>query len=461
MSETKSGFAYVKETIFGALAGAVVVTLIIVGASAQTATPQNTASQSPSTTASETPNATPTATAAGCTVGKKATDARLGSMQAIVVDNATGNTLFNIDGEKGSATASTMKLITAAAALKVLGPNFRVTTKVFADPLDPGHIYFVGAGDPTLTRTLNGQQSVYLNAPKISDLAVLINSWAKSNSVAAITNITLDSSLFNGPDYESSWPASERTQGYVSKITALQVDGDRNNAAKETSPRSATPVLRAGKALQNAVGKIAKGAVLDEGVMPTEASSVIASVTSQPISVWINHMLQVSDNTEAEYLARLVSIKSGGDGSFESIDSTFKTALDSLGLDTNGMVLRDGSGESNKNEVSPKFFTDLMKLVIAGTDNLNYVAQGLPVAGESGSLASRFTGKNVDAVGHVFAKTGWINHGYTLAGYIKPKDGSVLTFAVYALGNVSDSAKLAIDNLVTGFYRCGLKLTNN
>jgi hypothetical protein len=35
-----------------------------------------------------------------------------------------------------------------------------------------------------------------------------------------------------------------------------------------------------------------------------------------------------------------------------------------------------------------------------------------------------------------------------------------LTFAVYALGSsVGDSAKLAIDNLATGFYRCGLNLS--
>jgi D-alanyl-D-alanine carboxypeptidase/D-alanyl-D-alanine-endopeptidase (penicillin-binding protein 4) len=171
-------------------------------------------------------------------------------------------------------------------------------------------------------------------------------------------------------------------------------------------------------------------------------------------------MLQVSDNTEAEYLARLVSLQTGGDGSFASINQAFQTTLGTLGLDTTGMVLVDGSGESNQNQVTPKFFTDLMKLVLAGENNLNYIAQGLPVAGESGSLATRFSGKNADADGHVFAKTGWIKHGYTLAGYIKPADGSVLTFAVYALGNnVSDSAKVAIDNLVTGFYRCGLNLT--
>jgi len=459
MSETKRGFAYLKEVIFGGLAGAVVLAIIIVTAGNQTTKPQDTASPSATATVTASASASPTAAAKSCTVSKQLADSRLGNLQAIVVDNETGKTLLDVGGSEGSATASTMKLITAAVALKVLGPNYRVTTKIFADPADPSHIYFVGAGDPTLSRTLNGKQSVYKNAPKISDLAVLVNAWAKANSLPAISTITLDSSLFNGPEYESSWPATELTEGYVSKITALQVDGDRANPAKETSPRSDAPVMRAGELLKKAIGKVAKTAVLEEGITPEEATKVVASVTSQPISVWINHMLQVSDNTEAEFLARLTSLGYGGDGSFESINLIFQGVLQSLDLDTTGMYLRDGSGESDENRVAPVFFTQLMKAVLAGGNNLNYVAQGLPVSGESGSLASRFTGKNAAAQGHVFAKTGWIKNGYTLAGYIKPKDGSVLTFAVYALGNVDESAKLAIDNLVTGFYRCGLKLT--
>jgi len=459
MSETKPSFAYLKEVIFGGLAGAVILVVVIFTSLNQPAKPQNSAS--PSATSSSTASASADPTAAGCTVTKQLADQRLGSLQAIVVDNASGKTLLDVDGSKGSATASAMKLLTASAALKVLGPNYRVTTKIFADPADSSHLYFVGAGDPTLSRTPNGQQSVYKNAPKISDLAVLVNAWVKANAVPAINTITLDSSFFNGASYESSWPATELTQGYVSNITALQVDGDRANPAKETSARSSDPVARAGAALKIAIGKAAVNATLVSGVTPTGATTVVASVTSQPISTWINHMLQVSDNTEAEFLARLVSKQSGGDGSFDSINDTMQAALQSLGLDTTGMVLRDGSGESDQNQVTPLFFTQLMKTVLTGADNLNYVAQGLPVSGESGSLATRFKGANSAAIGHVFAKTGWIKNGYTLAGYIKPEDGSTLTFAVYALGKVDDTAKLAIDNLVTGFYSCGLKLTQN
>ena len=41
------------------------------------------------------------------------------------------------------------------------------------------------------------------------------------------------------------------------------------------------------------------------------------------------------------------------------------------------------------------------------------------------------------------------------------KDGTTLLFAIYALGDVKDDAKTAIDNLATAIYRCGNKLSNN
>ena len=164
--------------------------------------------------------------------------------------------------------------------------------------------------------------------------------------------------------------------------------------------------------------------------------------------------------TEAEFLARLTAIKLGYSGSFASIDLAIKKSLQVTGLDSTGISIKDGSGLSDLNRVPPIYFARLMKLIMNQTADFNIIKEGLPISGESGSLSDRFKGDNVDAAGHVFAKTGWIKHGYTLTGIIEAKDGTHLTFAVYALGNVSDSAKLAIDNLVTGFYRCGDTLSN-
>ena len=453
-------FAYLREVLIGAGSGLGALLLLILGFSVSGGpiVPHNTAQ--PSNTATTASSASPSASASGdrtCSIAAQATDPLLGTFSGVFINAGTNEVLFDRNADVASATASTLKLLTAAAAVQILGPNYRVETKVYQDPANPGSIYLVGGGDPTLSRTAAAKQSVYQNAPKLSDLAVGVN--AKVGSTP-ITKITLDSTLFNGPSWGSDWERSEQTQGFMSEVTALQVDGDRANPMAETSKRSTTPVANAGKYFKAALGASASGATIVQGKTPAGMTQ-IASVLSQPISTWIRHMLLVSDNTEAEFLARLVSLKQGGDGSFASLDTYMKRALAYTGLDSSKLVIKDGSGLSAANAVPPTYLAKLSQLISSGQGNWNVIMQGIPVAHETGSLASRFGGDNLDADGKVIAKTGWIKHGYTLAGIINSPDGTKLVFAVYALGNVSDSAKQAIDNLVTAAYRCGNKLSNN
>jgi D-alanyl-D-alanine carboxypeptidase/D-alanyl-D-alanine-endopeptidase (penicillin-binding protein 4) len=171
-------------------------------------------------------------------------------------------------------------------------------------------------------------------------------------------------------------------------------------------------------------------------------------------------MMAVSDNTQAEALARLVSIKLGFDGSFASLNQAIPKSLRDAGADPTLLTIMDGSGLSNLNRISPMFMTKLMKVLISASGDVSGVQASLPVAGETGSLAARFKGKNADAAGHIFAKTGWIKKGYTLGGFTYAKDGSTLLFSIYALGKVKDDAKEAIDNLATAIYRCGTNLSN-
>lgn len=449
-------FEHFKEVGIGALSGAAILALIIGGFSVggtanNNAQPQ--ASESATASASSSPSPS---SARMCSVAEQAADPLLANLSAVVINPATDEILFDRNAQTPAATASVLKLLTAAAALETLGPNYRAETRVYQDATDPSTIILVGGGDPTLSRTAAGVQSVYVDAPKLSTLALNVNQRLAGTP---ISKIILDSSMFQGASWESSWERSEQTQGYMSEVTALQVDGDRANPSKETSARSTNPVGNAGRFFKTALGESASAATVVKGELPASAKE-IAKVVSQPISKWINHMLQVSDNTQAEALARLVSLDMGFDGSFASIGPAFKKALANTGLDLSAVTIRDGSGLSDFNAVSPKVIADLMKLVINNTSNLGVINQGLPVSGESGSLANRFKGDNIDAAGKIFAKTGWIKKGYTLGGYLKAADGTTLTFAVYALGNVSESTKQAIDNLVTGFYRCGDTLSN-
>ena len=454
MPSPNSPLNYPRQIAIGAATGLILLALIIGGftlAAPKSSGPTNT----PTNTPTDTPTVTPTTEGRDCSIAELALDDRLVGLHAQVMNPATNEVLFDVQGDVPAQTASVMKLLTATAALQVLGPNFRVQTKVYADLDNPGHIVIVGAGDPTLSRVRAGVQSVYKDAPKLADLAVQINDWARSTP---ITNITLDSTYFEAEYWDTDNPDSERTIGYQSIVTALQVDGDRANPTAQTSPRSLDPVNAAGVALKKAIGPLAASATLTQG-QAGENLLEIASVRSQPISKWIEHMLRVSDNTEAEFLARLVTKQLGYDGSRDWVEDSLKEALTRAGLDTQDLQLRDGSGSNEWNRVPATFINALLKKVLNEDGDLGIIKRALPIAAETGSLANRFKGDNIDAAGKIFAKTGWTKSEYSLAGIIKAKDGTDLVFSIAAIGNVNATAKDAIDNLATGIYRCGNKLS--
>jgi D-alanyl-D-alanine carboxypeptidase/D-alanyl-D-alanine-endopeptidase (penicillin-binding protein 4) len=125
------------------------------------------------------------------------------------------------------------------------------------------------------------------------------------------------------------------------------------------------------------------------------------------------------------------------------------------------MTIRDGSGLSDLNAVPPSTVVKLLIAMNTGGQYLDVMQSGLPIAGQSGTLAGRFTGDNAVARGHVWAKTGWIDTAYSLAGFLDAADGTRMTFAFYAVGDgIPSEAKEALDTLVTGVYNCGNNLAS-
>jgi D-alanyl-D-alanine carboxypeptidase/D-alanyl-D-alanine-endopeptidase (penicillin-binding protein 4) len=457
-------FPYLREVLIGFGSGLLVLTLIIGGfaisGGSQSADPVPTDSPSASESATPTPTPTPTETTLRtCSVAEQASNPSLGTLQAVVLNADTGAVLYDRNANKPAATASVMKTLTAAATLMTLGPNYRATTKVLADPEALSVISLVGGGDVTLSKTKVGSQSIYKDAPKLASLATQVRVWAEKNNVIQIDEIILDSTLFAGSPWESSWLRKDQKDGWISEVTALQIDGDRIRPSQFTSARTGRPVLSAGEAFKKELGDIASSALLVESKTPAGFIE-IGSVQSQPMSRWINYILQRSENIQSEMMAKLVSKDLGFDGSFESFDPAFKRALGTSRLDFTGVQIRDASGLSQLNMVSPKFMAELMRLVNSEFADFGQIKRSLPIAGESGTLGSRFKGDIADAAGDILAKNGYIIGVHTLNGIINAKDGTVLTFAIYALGDTGTDVRTAIDTLATAFYRCGSELSN-
>ncbi len=453
-----------------ALCGVAVVFAGMVGASRQpaAASVSHSPSDSPSPSSSPEPSLSPTPTAAAsptpvaaparsCSIAALAADPRLAVFEGSVINATTGEVLFDRSGATPASPGSVIKLLTSAAALATLGPDFQIQTRVVATP---GTLVLVGGGDPTLSSLPAGQESFYPGAARLSTLAsTALAAYNNRYPGVPITQVVLDSTLWNPADnWDPSVNRTEQTLGYLSETTALQVDGDRANPRAGVSPRSTDPVGRAGAAFVADLGL---------NITPTRAAAPagavqLAEVASPPMRTLITQMLATSDNTLAEHIARLVSLAMGADGSSASLATAIPRALAGYGVDTTGVLVRDGSGESGLNGLPPLFVSRLMIKIMQGGHNLDLIYAALPVSGQPGSLAGRFTGANAIARGAVTAKPGWIDSAYTLAGVVRAKDGTVLSFAFYAVRpGISPAAIAALDTLTTGVFTCGNNLSNN
>lgn len=448
------GLAFVLLCVGAIFAG------IAVGSSRHTTSATPTAPHSTAPTRPIPANRLAAAAVPTCSISSAASAPALKQLYASVVNMTTDKSTYAKGDTVGEPPASVEKVLTAAAALSVLGPDYQITTQVQDDP-HPGTIVLVGQGDATLSRVASGQ-SVYKGAPTLASLAAsTLSAYNTAHPGVPITKIVLDSSYWDPSDnWDSTWPRTEQTGGFQSEVTALQVDGDRADPSQQTSPRGNNPIQTAGAAFVAALGLDPSAVTLSDGEAENGAP-VLASVKSQPVSTLVNEMLENSDNTLGEMLARIVSVKESLGGTSASLQTAITTALEKYGVDTAGVIIKDGSGESNADAIPPLFMSQFMAQVSKGQNGLSTIANSLPIAGKTGSLATRFHGANAAAIGKVFAKTGFIATSYSLSGYMTAKDGTPLAFTFYGVGpGITSAANGALDTLTTAVFNCGKNLSN-
>ena len=424
-------------------------------------TPSPSQSQSPTTTPTASPTPTPTPNKPRtCSIRKAATAKDLAYFYGYAVNAKTGQVYLNVRGDVQTPSASVMKVVTAATAMSVLPADYTANTSVLTVPSEPGTIVLRGGGDHTLSRLTPPSFTTYKKPAKLKALADAVKLAIPTET--KITKIILDASFFDQPGWNSAWKASDRTNGYMSLITGLQTDSDRANPdltdKKYSGYRSKNPVLATGKYFLSALGEVAVGAKLVEAKTPDDAVPV-AAASSQPITVWLDHALKYSDNTETEFIAKHALIKAGFVPSFENIQKLAVKTLKSLKIDSKKLVMLDGSGLAQGNRLTAKLVTQIMAKAATPDSSLAPMFSYLPVSGMSGTLSGRFNGANKGARGYVHAKSGYIPGLYSLAGIVNAKDGTTIAFAGFARSagqkKVGYGARAALDTLATRFYNCG------
>ena len=92
----------------------------------------------------------------------------------------------------------------------------------------------------------------------------------------------------------------------------------------------------------------------------------------------------------------------------------------------NGFVIRDGSGLSRHDYLTPRTLVRVLD-AITHLQDFRALYDALPIAGVDGTIASRM--KGTPAQGNLHAKTGTIDKGRSLSGYVTTADGRLLIFS--------------------------------
>ena len=291
----------------------------------------------------------------------------------IVLDEVTGEVVYESNANSPRKPASVIKLVSAAAAYTYLTPTDSFTTSLWSG-VDGKSVVIQGSLDP----------------------------WVGYDHKVAtkMGRTSLERIEFNA----------------LSTLKALN-SGSTKNTAIYYSDLYAQDVAHISRFLRDHRLSVTLKRVTSS--VATEMSSEeILSSTSPTLQKIIDWTLTWSDNLLAERIARLASAAAGNTLDDKGVALTFATMLTEMGISTSNLVVKDASGLSKENRVTARQISQLL-MVIYHDPKFIPLIKGLPVGGVSGTLQHRFIETAPTAVGLVRAKTGTLNGTTNLAGYVE------------------------------------------
>jgi D-alanyl-D-alanine carboxypeptidase/D-alanyl-D-alanine-endopeptidase (penicillin-binding protein 4) len=382
---------------------------------------------------------------------------KLGKHVVVDVAAASDGTVVYRHGVGRVTPASTMKLLTTTAAMESLGPQHRFATTVVGTP-SSARIVLVGGGDPLLA---SSQQAAGNGYPARADVTTLARETARALRAAGRAKVRLgyDATLFTGPRVNPHWEPSYIPDNVISPVTSLWVDeGRRTGSSYRTSDPAAAAAQVFRDALQRRGIKVVGATRTVKAPGEAAGGQPLATVRSAPLAQIVQHVLEVSDNEGAEVLAHQVGLARGKGGSFAGGAAAVREVLGSLGIDTRGDAIYDGSGLSRHDRLSPRTLLSVLETVSSGDHpQLRPVIANLPVAGFTGSLKYRFDKGDPAGLGTVRAKTGTLSGVHGLAGSATSRDGVVMVFVAIAdrvkMRNTLDARQL-VDRMAGALGGC-------
>ncbi len=357
----------------------------------------------------------------------------------LVVNPRTGDTLYSKNAGKLFMPASNMKVITSAAALTLLGPDYRFRTTFLTDgevrdSLLDGNLLVIGRGDPTVSDRMRGTATTVMDAVADSLRAHRIRQI--SGSLARVGNAFPDSI------YGYGWEWDDLGEYYGAGVDELIFNEGMAPTRLRPPPDTARDSLYSGPARSPAKAYldalhdalVRKSIRMDGTVKDSILSTPIKMDTlfvlvSPPLREILPALMKPSQNQIAEILLRTIGLERGGMGTADSARKIVGQQLLAWGVQPDGFVIRDGSGLSDQDLLTPETIVRVLDRIQRDTAFATYY-NSMPIAGVDGTIDTRM--KGTPAEGNVHAKTGTLFKARSLSGYVTTADGERLIFSILA-----------------------------
>ncbi|NUM62264.1 MAG: D-alanyl-D-alanine carboxypeptidase/D-alanyl-D-alanine-endopeptidase [Ignavibacteriaceae bacterium] len=348
-------------------------------------------------------------------------------MAVMIYNPLTQDTLFSINHTTSMIPASNTKLFTTATALELMGGDYLISTKLFADDKDfsdgrlDGNIYLKGFGNPTFTT---------------QDLEELVSKLYQSGLRKITGNIYGDDTFFDNVYSRDDWISEEKANVTLPPISALIIDRNRTIVSKKRKGRYRNyfvnvqdPPLFAAKKLKEKLvefGIESDGKTLS-GQTPGNAIPLLES--SIELRKLIQEINKHSDNFYAECLFKTVgSVFSGRQGNSFYSTQAILNFIEDNSIYSTGTKLVDGSGISRFDQVTAGAIVGLLEKVYFNIDQYDDFFNSLSIAGVDGTLHRRMI--STLAENNFRGKTGTLNGVSSLAGYIRTSNDDDLIVCI-------------------------------
>jgi len=413
-----------------------------------------------------------------------------------IVKADSGRTVYSHNATEPLVPASNMKIITSAAALKFLGPDYRYKTKI---GLCDDTLVVIGSGDPLFGDKDTDAKYNRKNGWIFQHIAAAI----KKNGVKTIKDIIVDSGIFDDQRVHPSWPKKELNKPYACEVSGLNFNGNCIDISAKKTGKSVTVYIEPQTKFvkfTNKVIPISKGTSTIGSYRNSRSNEIVihgkCKSTIGPYAVAIErpaaffgfllaeHLAKAGIKTNGELIEKAVaedcnitvlaeystsladclarcnkdsfglaaealfktiaanSSMTGENGSWAAGRQIISRYMSGLGIDRNQFYIADGSGLSRQNELSAYAISKVLSDVYKGRDWPLYKAS-LAVGGVDGTINTYFREKEYK--GKIVGKTGYIAGVKAFSGVCTTVEGDYL-FSILA-NNANGKTRTAINNI--------------